>query len=341
MMKKNFIKNLFALALVLGAIALILPNFGTKALAAEEHDAKPDDYYSYVQKFDDVDSVNNAFHAYYLENALGSAKAELVSTSATAVDSHWYIEGGVISRINDVKKSEITNNYETNQVAVLTFTKEAYLNFELSVDYKCGPSGFWPVVAIRQLEEGKYYLDDGAGVLVQHNGTVTLWGDANVSGPYEFSLIENYKRDAWHNMQIKVLGNTLYVSIDNQPYKTQALPEEFYETGYVSLCSVNNETQYRNFRIKALAEPQKEDFGDFAPQPEASTDDALSNLAGGVINGTPDEREDKVNPDLIYEAEVEVTYTEGGCGGMVSATGGAVILAVAAITLIINKKIIY
>ena len=321
MMKKNFIKNLFALALVLGAIALILPNFGTKALAAEEHDAKPDDYYSYVQKFDDVDSVNNAFHAYYLENALGSAKAELVSTSATAVDSHWYIEGGVISRINDVKKSEITNNYETNQVAVLTFTKEAYLNFELSVDYKRGSAGFWPVIAFRQEGEGKYYLDDGAGVFVQQNGKVTLWGDPDVSGPYETHMINNYKDQTWHNMQVIVLGNSVQISIDYSEWYTYPLNESFYNAGYVSLVSVNNQTEFRNFRIKALAEPEDEALGTYMPKPEADSEDSLSNLAGAV----------KPAEDLFEPTPSENGSDKPAAGGCGSAVMGSVSLLLGAL----------
>lgn len=340
-MKNKILSKIFSLITVFGLIVCLASSFSSVVFAAENEDykAKPDEYYSYVQNFTDVASVNNGFNAYYLQNELGSGKPETVATSASATDSHWCIEGGVLKRINDVKPSETSGNYETNQLAVLTFTKEAYLNFELSVDYKRGPNGFWPVVAIRQLEEGKYYLDDGAGVFVQQNGTVTLWGDADVSGPYEFASIDGYNSNAWHNMQIKVLGNTLSVSIDNTPWVSQALPEEFYEAGYVSLVSTNNETEFKNFRIKALAEPVVESNGTFVPKAEATTDDALSNMAGEVKPGSPNERADKINPDLIYTEIVEVTVTtNNGCGSSVGVSNILALLTIGSIILIARKR---
>ena len=170
-MKNKILSKIFSLITVFGLAICLTSSISSVAIAADNEDykAKPDEYYSYVQKFTDIASVNNAFNAYYLQNELGSGKPESVATSASATDSHWCIEGGVLKRINDVKPSETTGSYETNQLAVLTFTKEAYLNFELSIDYKRGPNGFWPVIAIRQLEEGKYYLDDGAVYLNSEN----------------------------------------------------------------------------------------------------------------------------------------------------------------------------
>ena len=343
-MKNKILNRIFSLATVFGLAFGIATSLNTKVLASEtveDYKAKPDEYYSYVQNFTDLSAVNNAFNAYYLQNELGSGKLESVSDSASAVDAHWCIEGGVLKRINDVKPSETTNRYETNQLAVLTFTKEAYLNFELSVDYKRGANGFWPVVAIRQLEEGKYYLDDGAGVFVQQNGTITLWGDADVSGPYEFASIDGYNASIWHNMQIKVLGNTLSVSIDNAPWVNQSLPEEFYEAGYVSLVSTNNESEFKNFRIKALAEPVVESNGTFVPKQEATTDDALSNLAGEVKPGTPDEREGKVNPDLVYTEIVEVEVTvpqKSGCSGSVGSSSVMALLAIGSLISLAKRR---
>ena len=323
-MKDRIKKLSLTMFAVFAAVGLaFVPSGGHAALAAESYEEKEDGYYDYVQKFNDLTQVNNVFHAYYLEQALGSSKADEVTDDAEAKDSHWYIQNGEIRRINDIKKNELTGKYETNQIAMLTFTKEAYLNFELSVDYQRGRSGFWPVVAIRQLEEGKYYLDDGAGVFVQQNGTVTLWGDEVISGPYEFGSIDGYSDTAWHNLQIKVVGNVLEVSVDYSPYMTENLPEEFYDTGYVSLVSVNNETKYRNFRIKALPEPEKEGYKDFAPVPEADRDDALSKLAGEVKDKDAlFEREGKVNPDLVYTSEIS-RYIESGCSGRI---GGSVCL---------------
>lgn len=344
-MRKQFIgKWLSAASAGLAALCLFAVPCGAVAFAevAEENDyaEKEDSFYSYVQNFTDLDQVNNAFHAYYLENALGSARSELVTDDPESTESHWYIADGEICRINDVKRDEISGNYETNQIAMLTFTREAYLNFELSVDYQRGNSGFWPVVGIRQLEEGKYYLDDGAGVFVQQNGTITLWGDDVISGPYEFSSVDGYDSGAWHNLQIRVLGNQLQVSVDYAPWASQNLPSEFYDTGYVSLISVNNETKFRNFRIKALPEPEEDKIENFDPLPEADSEDALSQLAGEVKDkDTLFEREGKVNPDLVYTEEV-VRYEDiGGCSGSLSGAAGlAAAIALGAVVFSGRKK---
>lgn len=344
-MKGNFLKKIFIGGASLTAFVMTLCATPVTAFADEavaDYAEKADSYYTYVQNFEDVDVVNTDFNAYYRENALGSAKAEEVATSSASVDSHWYVEDGVLSRINNVERDEDSGSFETNKIALLTFTKEAYLNFEMSVDYKAGPEGFWPVIGIRQLEEGKYYLDDGAGVFVQQSGLITLWGDPAVGGPHEFaSAGGGYVSTQWHNLQIKVLGNALYVSVDNAPWVSKSLSADFYDTGYVSLISVNNMCQYRNFRIKALAEPVEEEKGEFLPKPEANTDDALSNLAGGVKDGDLFERADKVNPDFqITEEwkEVIVGYTTvGGCGSVLG-VGAVGVLLPTAILLVVKKK---
>lgn len=310
--------------------------FSTAPVKAEENDygEKPDEFYTYVQKFTDLDSVNNAFHAYYLEKALGSSKTEAVVADANDTENHWAITDGVLKRINDVKKDSNSGNYETNQIAVLTYAKETFLNFELSVDVKRGPSGFWPVIGIRQIEEGKYYLDDGAGVFVQENGMITLWGDAVVTGPYEFATVDGWKMHEWHNLQIRVLGNELMVSVDHAPWVTQALKEEFYDEGYVSLCSTNNLSEFRNFRIKALAEPEAPEVKTFAPVKEANTDDSLSKLAGEVKS-----------KESLFEREPEGSSSNNGNGsnggsgcGKTAAAIPAAVLPLIALAFVRGRK---
>lgn len=322
---------------VLTAVLVCFCSFSVAPINAEDNDysEKPDSFYSYVQSFTDVSAVNNAFHAYYLENALGSAKAESVVSDVNSAEGHWAVDGGALKRINDVKKDENSGSYETNQVAVLTFTKESYLNFELSVDVKSGSNGFWPVIAIRQAEEGKYYLDDGAGVFVQHNGVITLWGDKVMSGPYEFGSVEGWQNQSWHNWQIRVLGNELFVSIDHAPWVKQELKEDFYNTGYGSLCSVNNESEYRNFRIKALAEPEAPAIESFAPVKEATSSDALSNLAGEVKSkDTLFEREPSNGSDTSDDGNIG----KKGCGGSVSANFAAILPLLALALVKVVKK---
>ncbi|MBQ2713020.1 MAG: hypothetical protein IJF71_06520 [Clostridia bacterium] len=316
-MKKIYLA-IFSLVLAITAVC------GSVATAdGVANPAKDDNYYNYVQKFDDVNAINNAFHAYYLKNELqGTGVLEKVGTDPNAQDTHWYIKDNTAIRINNVEYSNLMGDaYETNRIAMLTYVRDAYLNFELSVDYKRGSAGFWPVIAFRQEGEGKYYLDDGAGVFVQQNGKITLWGDPDVSGPYETHMINNYKDQTWHNMQVIVLGNSVQISIDYSEWYTYPLNESFYNAGYVSLVSVNNQTEFRNFRIKALAEPEDEALGTYMPKPEADSEDSLSNLAGAV----------KPAEDLFERTPSENGSDKPAAGGCGSAVMGSVSLLLGAL----------
>lgn len=344
---KKIAKKISIISVILFAVCLS-PLFNIEtAGAAEEYAAKPDSYYDFVCDFTDVTAVNRYFHAYYLANALGSAKSEEVTTDASSADAHWLVQGGVLKRINDVGVDE-NGAFETNKISVLSFVKEAYLNFELSLDLRRGQTGnLWPVVGIRQVEEGRYYLDDGAGVFVQSGGQITLWGGQQVSGPHVFGDAKEsgYKSGGgeWYNIQIKLVGNKLSVSINNGPYSDIQM-FDYYETGYVSLFAVNNEAEFRNFRIKMLAEPEKESVPEFLPVAEADTPDALSNLAGEEKDAAElFEREGKVNPDAVYTEEItrEITVTAEGCKGFVGRQNifAAAIIFLAALPIRYRKKI--
>ena len=120
------------------------------------------------------------------------------------------------------------------------------------------------------------------------------------------------------------------MSVDNQPWATQALKEEFYESGYVSLCSVNNQSEYRNFRIKALPEPEKPASKDFDPVKEADTDDALSRLAGEVKD-----KSELFEREPAEESSGSTTESKG-CKG--SAACGAIFALPLAAALFVSKK---
>ena len=105
-MKDRIKKLSLTMFAVFAAVGLaFVPSGGHAALAAESYEEKEDGYYDYVQKFNDLTQVNNVFHAYYLEQALGSSKADEVTDDAEAKDSHWYIQNGEIRRINDIKRT--------------------------------------------------------------------------------------------------------------------------------------------------------------------------------------------------------------------------------------------
>ena len=85
-----------------------------------------------------------------------------------------------------------------------------------------------------------------------------------------------------------------------------------------------------------MAEPEKESYGEFVPETEANTDDALSNLAGGVKDGEPFEREGKVNPDLVYTEMQDVAVEEKGCKSSLGLTTLGVMIP--AIVFVAAKK---
>lgn len=265
-------KRVLKLVMIAAAMSLLFVS-----TISNNKSAEADTVYDYVQDFSDSQSVEQQFNAYFLDNALGSAKAEWIETD-TSAEGHWLLENGQIKRRFDVNSS-----FDTNKIAVLTFSSDSFVNFELSVDYKQGTDTyFWPVIGFRQNEEGKYTLADGAGIFVQQGGQVTLWGTTPVGGPHEIKTVSGYDRTIMHNLRLVVQGNRMEVYVDGGEAVVRDLPSDFYQYGYVSLISVNNSTVYDNFKIRKLSEPQPQEKFEFPPKPDAGTSDSLDTLAGSI-----------------------------------------------------------
>ena len=163
----------------------------------------------------------------------------------------WRVDGDSILRTNNVDTAQTTVN-----TAILTYTKNRYDDFELSVDYKMGAKTVcWPVVGIRQQIPGKRYdsVNGGAGIFMQDNGKITIWGPIN--GGLSEQYIPNYtayRPREWHNMVVRAEGKLITVWVDEVKTAEFAVNTTDYLKGYVSLQSVNNDCRFKNFKIRAL-----------------------------------------------------------------------------------------
>lgn len=239
----------------------------------------------YTQNFTSAAAVNADFTAYY-QLTMGAASTRTSVGESDADETNFYVANGELVRHS--LDGDISSSYTTDSFAILTFTKQQYVNFDLTVDYQMGDaSDFWPVVAFRQQEAGKYFLETGAGVFVQKEGKVTLWGSDvdGIGGPYENS-VSVYSRSGWHTLRVRLDGLDLSVWLDGSasPVLTRKLPLSSFKRGYVSLMSINNDTRFKNFSITELAVKAVSQNAEQKPAPDADTPDALANMAQKVEN---------------------------------------------------------
>lgn len=267
----------------------------------------------YTQDFTSATAVNADFAAYY-QLKMGAGSSRTVVGDSAHSDTNYYVSGGELIRHpldDDIFTSE---THTTDSFAILTLTKRQYVNFDLSVEYKMGAgTDFWPVVAFRQQEEGKYFLETGAGVFVQKEGAVTLWGSDvdGIGGPYEKS-VQNYSRDSWHTLRIRLDGIDLSVWLDNgaSPAFTRKLPLSAFKRGYISLISVNNESRFRNLTVTELAVQAVSGNTPQAPVQSADTEDSLDNMAQAV---------DRIEELAGHTAQSQPAKKKG-CGSAAAAT---------------------
>jgi len=265
--------------------------------------AKAGDVYS--QDFSDYASVSADFGSYFLYTMGGSSEQSIIGSDASSHEC-WYVADGAIHR--HAVDADIDINLGTNSIAILTLETKKYVNFDLTVEYQMGESTyFWAVVAFRQSEPGKYFLEDGAGVFVQKEGYVTVWGTDGVGGPYESGKIVGYTAvsNAWHTLRIVVDGLNLRVYLDdlqNEAY-TRTLSEMIFRAGYISLVSVNNDCSFRNLSITELATTTLDETTKSIPVPDAGTADSLDSI------GTAVEDIDELH-GLIQDADIIPTPEE-------------------------------
>lgn len=329
-MKRNFFKTILATITALSCI-LTCGIIGNAKMTARAETT------TYTQTFTSLTQVKEDFKAYY-QTAMGASSMMMDIGDSEDDSCNWYVKDGVLQRCevdNDVDQS-----FDTSRIAMLTLTKRTYVNFELTVEYKrSADTYYWPVVAFRQSEPGRYFLEDGVGAFVQRNGQATMWGGEGVGGPYESSSRGGYTDTAWHKLRLRVEGLSVKIFIDNDtaPALSRNLPAAMFRHGYITLTSVNNLCAFRNLTIQELPITALDQEQAQTPQPEANTSDALGNLADKV--GDIDELDgltQDANSSSTTQTPAPAPEQSSGCGSALTAVNGLWVLVASA--LIYAKK---
>ena len=201
-----------------------------------------------TETFDSISSIEDNFDFYFCSSQNARRGDEFAYS--------WELKDGAAYRTGNVDIASDTVN-----IAIMTYVGEVYDNFELSVDFKAGSlTPYWPVIGIRQQIPGKNYTVEGggAGVFMQQNGKITLWGPI-VSGNTLGNLFEDaipnkesYYALMWHTMRIRAEGSSVKVFVDEVQVASVTVNSTDYSKGYVSLISVNNDCAFDNFKVRAL-----------------------------------------------------------------------------------------
>lgn len=296
---------------------------GVCALAQEQAE------WDYEQSFESAESVNADFNAYYLTKFMGILSMEEVAASPGGSE-HWYLQDGAVHRAND-----IGSELNADSIAMLTLTARKYTNFHMQIDILQGTqTSFWGVFCVRQDQPGKMFFEDGAGIYVEQEGNIRIWGYELSGGPFLCGSVSDYDKSAWYTYDITVEGNLVTLRVGDGDPTVIRLPWAYYREGYITLMSVNNNSSFRNLKIKEL--PDTETIGTDMPQdqaqPPAQTEDSLDSLVSNT------DQSGGVN-DLIPSPAPEKSYT-GLIVGL--SIGGAAVIAVAVIAAVFiirgNKK---
>ena len=234
----------------IGAIALLVGIFTLPATVAfaEPADAQP---YVYEQDFSDVEALRNDFEAHYQMTYNGRSRSEDFYAVGDATDPSVHFEvdttSGVLRRKNDIDAKN-----QTDGMAYFAFTARKFVNFRLMVDMKMGDkTTYWPVICFRQSEPGRHFLEDGAAVFFQAEGKATLWGSDIGDVPIEKANYTGYRQNQFFTVTLEVTGVTAKLGAGDFVQEF-TLPEAFFREGYVSLGSINNNSEFRNLRIEEL-----------------------------------------------------------------------------------------
>jgi hypothetical protein len=296
------------------------------AFSAVGEEAAPESVYT--QDFSDQNSVNQDFSAFYVKISGGRSYAETVGQA----DGHWTLdEGSLVAAVeaDDDEDAKEKAEFKTEKFSVLTYKARQYLNFEVSVDYQMGGITYlWPAVAFRQSEMGKSFLDDGAAAFMQKEGKATIWGSKLVGGPYESGALLGYDPDRTHTMKVVVIGNDAAVWIDGQKVFEKRLSTAFYQEGYISLISVNNNCRFDNLAITPLAEAELAEPPAHKPVESSMDENSLDRLAGIKDDIVKIERElDRTQNDSAWKLTLWIALSVVGA-----------LLAGVALLIILKRK---
>lgn len=278
-------------------------------------DASAEEEWDYVQTFEDAASVNADFHAFYLTKFMGILSAETVATEQPT-NGHWLLDGGCVRRVNDVAPA-----LDADSISILTL-KRRYANFHMQIDIRQGTETvYWGAFCLRQDQPGMMFFEDGAGIYVEREGTLRIWGYELDGGPFECGKVEPYSCGTWYTYDITAVGNLFTVKVGESAPITIRVPWEYYREGHISLMAINNDAAFRDLKIKEL--PASENVtGDFPAgqaKPSATGEDSIDELAKLPPPVTPEEpKHDGPDRALIIGLSLGVGGGLLLCGGLVA-----------------------
>ena len=222
---------------------------GLKSFVVEELSVtKPDA----SEGFETMEQVENMFDAYYLKDAKESSKLEKVD-----LKEHWRLStDGLLSRKTSAAEYSVTDDVE-----ILTYTKQKYTDFELTYTYQQtwlrlgiligGDLGTYPL----EYSEGKLVAQNGAVVYLEAQGYSNVQGhlsktnNSNLLYRILRTAPEGFRDDAGkpdaniklkkqHTVKVVVKDKVMSVFIDGntEPTLHVALGDN-YKGGYISLFS--------------------------------------------------------------------------------------------------------
>lgn len=229
------------IALALAALILL-----SLFVAPQGGRVNAEEAWDYEQSFDDAESINRDFNAYYLTKFMGILTLEQV-TQERREDTHWYVDGDCVRRANDV-----ASELNADSISMLTL-KQKFTDFHMQIDVRQGTGTvYWAAFCVRQDQPGKMFFEDGAGIYVEQEGAVRIWGYELDGGPFLCGTLSDYTSGVWYTYDITVSGNLITLQVGENPAVTIRVPWEYYREGYITLMAINNDAAFRNMKIKRL-----------------------------------------------------------------------------------------
>ena len=203
--------------------------------------------FTYTQSFDTQTAVTEDFLSYY--------SADTRTNYAMGTEdftTYWRVSSGKL-----VRKDQAGEYFDKDRlVAMLTYDKKVFTDFELTVDYTFGGAPGRVMIGLGSTELGKYPSGEAGSVLIAVDserraavyGAVTSGGSANsASAP----IIQDNKKLG--KLSVKVEGTALTVTINGSVLKTVTLSSE-YKGGYLSLmASKTPNADFDNLTITGTA----------------------------------------------------------------------------------------
>ena len=203
------------LCVALAAVVLVLPtkNVGYRAVADTE--ARP-----FTVNFSDED-LGSKLNAAFVQKLYGDGEE---------LKAHWSVQGGVLSRINDLDGEDVTGNY-----AVAYFSDCYFRYFELTTKVAYGDNGLTGIVFGKN-DIKLRHLADGNAVYFMPGPYVELCGSTITKKETSVMLEE---RTGFYELKVIVCEDYVKVLVDGKERINKAIPSELLRYGKIGLFTAN------------------------------------------------------------------------------------------------------